>query len=98
MDVGRSSHHRKKLRIDCERSFRVHINEVFFKIKSFFFFDTFNLEIYFLIIKITNFPGYLSVLSAKTATLADMLSGIEGSIRDSILAHTSVSSPRKTYF
>ena len=44
-------------------------SEVSFKIKSFIFFDTLILQIYFLIIKINIFRGDLSGISAKTATL-----------------------------
>ena len=44
-------------------------SEVFFKIKSILFLDTLILQIYFLIIKINNFRGDVSDISAETATL-----------------------------
>ena len=44
-------------------------SEVFSKIKLLFFLDTFILQIYFSIIKINNFVGGLSDISAETVTL-----------------------------
>ena len=45
------------------------ISEVFFKILIILFLDTLSQQIFFLIIKINNFWGDLSGISAKTATL-----------------------------
>ena len=53
-------------------SLAVNIRDFFFKTKLHIFLDTLIVKIHFLIIKINNFPGDLSNVSTKTATLVNM--------------------------
>ena len=62
-------------------------SEVFFKIKLLFF-GYFNPVNFFLIIKICNFRGYLSDISAKTATLS-LTSATKGMMPASAMARRS---------